>query len=138
MKKHAARPGPFGANNPLGALAPRQVICVESRPLATQRDGTVWIFLAMDAFSRYAIHHTIQRTNILPDYVSFIFEVLRKDPEVKGATLAIDGRPDLAAPLHKVFPHFEKVVCDDARVYEVTEEFHVAFLAHMGQQGRGN
>lgn len=114
------------------------MLCIESRPLATRQDGTVWIFLAMDAFSRYAIHHTIQRTNILPDYVMFIHEVLRKDPEVKGATLVVDARPDLAAGLHKVFPHFKNVLCDDAGVYEVTEEFHVAFLAHMGQQGRGN
>ncbi|MBL0046244.1 MAG: hypothetical protein IPP33_18180 [Flavobacteriales bacterium] len=136
MKKHAARPGPFGANNP-----PELLHRARLRGESPARHATRWHgvdLLAMDAFSRYAIHHTIQRTNILPDYVSFIFEVLRKDPEVKGATLAIDGRPDLAAPLHKVFPHFEKVVCDDARVYEVTEEFHVAFLAHMGQQGRGN
>lgn len=126
------------ANNPFGATAPNQVLCVESRPLPTKHDGTVWVFMAMDAYSRYAVHHAIVRTNLLPDYVSFLYEVVRKDPAVKGAALAIDARPDLAASLHKVFPHFADVICDQAAVYEVTDEFHVAFMAHMAARGRGN
>jgi hypothetical protein len=94
--------------------------------------------MAMDAYSRYAVHHTIMRTNLLPDYVSFLFEVVRRDPVVKCAALTIDARQDLAGALHKVFPHFKEVICDQAGVYEVTDEFHVAFMAHMAAQGRGN
>jgi hypothetical protein len=37
-----------------------------------------------------------------------------------------------------VFPHFVDVISDQAGVYEVTVEFHVAFMAHMASQGRGN
>ena len=126
------------ANNPFAATAPNQVLCVESRPLTTKQDGTLWVFMAMDAYSRFAVHHTIARTNLLPDYVGFLFEAVRKDPTVKGVALAIDARPDLAAALHKVFPHFVDVISDQAGVYEVTDEFHVAFMAHMASQGRGN
>jgi hypothetical protein len=126
------------ANNPFGATAPLQVVCVESRPLATRQDGTVWIFVALDACSRYAFHHNLSRTNTLPDYVTFIHEVLRKEPDVQQAKLALDTDPGSHAAFAKLFPQFKQVLCDQAKVAVVTEEFHVAFLAHMGSQGRGN
>jgi len=134
----ASRSTSQAANNPFGAKAPNQVLCIESRPLPTRQDGTVWIYLAMDAFSRFAFHHTIKQQSILPEYVMFIMELLKKHPELKGATLALDTEPSTISAFRKVFPDFRDVVCNKRGVNEVTEEFHVAFLAHIGQVGRNN
>lgn len=126
------------AKNLFGTSAPNQVLCIESRPLLTRKDGTVWIYLAMDAHSRFAFHHEIKAQSILPEYVMFLMEVLKKHPELKKAKLVVDSQPDTISMFKKVFPHFSEVICDKAKVNAVTEEFHVAFLAHLGQVGRRN
>lgn len=126
------------ANNPFGATRPNEVLCIESKALPTRLDGTVWIYVAMDAHSRYAFHHDIKRQSVLPEYFIFITEVLKKHPELKNATLAVDTPAEMGTGLRKFFPHFADVVCDESAVSKVTEEFHVAFLGHMGQQGRSN
>ena len=126
------------AKDPFGTSAPNQVLCIESRPLVTRKDGTVWIYLAMDAHSRFAFHHEIKAQSILPEYVMFLMEVLKKHPELKRAKLAVDTEPGTISAFEKVFPDLGEVVCDKAMVNEVTEEFHVAFLAHLGHAGRSN
>lgn len=126
------------AKDPFGTSAPNQVLCIESRPLLTRKDGMVWIYLAMDAHSRFAFHHVIKAQSILPEYVLFIMEVLKKHPELNKAKLAVDSRSDTISMFKKVFPDLSEVICSKAKVNEVTEEFHVAFLAHMGLAGRSN
>ncbi len=134
MKHPAGTP----SNNPFGASEPNQVLCIESRPLPTQQDGTVWIYLAMDAYSRYAFHHTIKGQSILPEYISFLMEVYKKHPALKTAKLAVDTEPAMTSAFSKVFPDAHEVICDKNRVNVVTEDFHIAFLAHLAQLGRSN
>ncbi len=128
----------------------RQVTAISLRPSAVvmcwelsslpgvPARGTVWIYLAMDAHSRFAFHHVIKAQSILPEYVMFIMEVLKKHPELNKAKLAVDSQSDTISMLKKVFPDLSDVICEKAKVNEVTEEFHVAFLAHMGLAGRSN
>lgn len=126
------------ANNPFGARAPEEVLCIESRPLETRKDGTVWLYLAMDAHTRFAFHQDIKRQSTLPDYFTFISTVLKKHPELKRSKLAVDTSPETVSAFKKLFPHFAGVLCDKVAVAAVTDEFHTAFLAHMGGQGREN
>ncbi|MEZ4756293.1 MAG: hypothetical protein R2817_05655 [Flavobacteriales bacterium] len=126
------------ANNPFGARAPEEVLCIESRPLETRKDGTVWLYLVMDAHTRFAFHQDIKRQSTLPDYFTFISAVLKKHPELKRSKLAVDTPPEMASAFKKLFPHFAAVLCDKAAVEAVTDEFHTAFLAHMGGKGREN
>lgn len=133
----AMNAGPAGSN-PFGAKAPEEVLCIESRPMPTVKDGTVWLYLAMDAHTRFAFHQDLQRESTLPNYVSFVMAVLKKHPELAQATLAVDTPEAMGAAFRKVFPKFRSVLCDAQKVHAVTEEFHTAFLAQMGGRSREN
>lgn len=124
-------------NNPFGATAPNELVCIESRALPVQ-GYAAWMFVAMDACSRFAFHYHVRSVNSPAEYAIFISELLKKHPELHGAKLALDLAPEMGPGLTDLFPQIAGVVCDREGVAEVTQEFHTALLAHMGGQGREN
>lgn len=118
--------------NPFGATRLDEVLCVEARAYNTRQDGTVHLFLAMDAVSRHAHHFDIRPSAGLADYVTFMRQLEGKYPLVQGITLATSLPPLLRKELMATFPLFGEVLCDPKGVATITEEFHMGFAAHMG------
>lgn len=114
--------------------APDEILCIEARAYSTQREGTVYLFLAMDAGSRYAIHMDVRQSNSVDDYIAFIDSLKPKVDFYRGLRLATDMPVVLRNPLMQAFRTAQEVICDRDAVYRITEEFHVGFAAQSGMR----
>lgn len=120
------------SNTALEQAIPHEILCIEARPYLTALDGTVYLFLAMDAGSRYAVHMDVRQGKSMDDYIAFISSLRGKVDLYNGLRLAVDLPVIRRNPLMQAFRMVQEVICDREGIYRITEEFHVGIAAQSG------
>ena len=95
----------------------------------------MWIYLAMDACSRFAMHYSVAQENNMDYYLDFIGKLVRQHDLGPRPVLAIDLDAEHRSMIMEAYPEFVDVICDKKKVAVVTEEFHRSLLANAVPPG---
>lgn len=112
----------------LKATRPLEYICLVPVGIPTQKDGTIYTFIAVDAFSKYVIVAGDEKENshktILKNIKSLLghTDFIRQRKKVKSFTLVLDSYLELAEEITEIIQPFGgSVIFDESYITEIVD-----------------
>ncbi|HSZ26378.1 MAG TPA: hypothetical protein VK766_11680 [Cytophagaceae bacterium] len=112
---------------------PKQYICLFSIPILTVREGSFFIFFAMDAYSKYVITYEIMPNNNFRDYKDFI-KLLSDKEDINDSIIILNLKKLEAKEKHDLLnsnPQLKDIIADtiscDAFTKVVREQWEKKF-----------
>lgn len=116
--------------NPVGALRPREFLCMECKPLDAGGQQ-VHLLLLLDAYSFKCLGSEMLATIGPTDYVTMLEQVGQDHDLHDDVILLCDLPPEQLPALHKAFPYLIDVRHDPKGVAAITDEARRYMMARF-------